>query len=544
MAESLLPKLLKLAEKDDVELQCCVVKVLGELKIKNKKVSMLLAQKLSSQNHILRRYTLDALSKNPSIDGIDELLTMLEHNDSNREAVQNIVLQLGSGVVSYIKKRYTDSNESAKKGYCSILAKLYTADARNFLLDAIFDAPLDLLKHICFCLREPIEKLSVKDKQTLLKLIKVRIEKAEKNKKYSALTSYEILISFMRIAQAKTIFLKYIKTRDREMYHVRRNALIGLSKLDLKGKCDDIAKALFSVVASGDLNLVKYAADILEKIDFAVSFDKQIETFLNSKYPDVKRFGIIALGRKSNPKSLSMIVSFLNDKDYLVKQMALNSLKQIPQSVTVLIPMLDTLSLDADIQSLAYVFKEHKDKLTPERCRTMYAKLEKCLLKKDERFKVYHTIFRIAYPEYLYKTVLKKLQNLKSRKKYKEAESFSQLINRGLLFTDEVKYELAVIQLKNSSKDITVVYRNNDNSLRLFEQLLKSSDLAMVKRVKKESAFDATDLCYLGFHFAEKLFELKDFGVEVLKYCIKKYPRSKVSAKAKKKLEYAGFAVK
>jgi hypothetical protein len=224
--------------------------------------------------------------------------------------------------------------------------------------------------------------------------------------------------------------------------------------------------------------------------------------------------------------------------------MALSALKQTPQSVTVLLSLLDTLPLSADIQSIAYIFKEHKDKMTPEKCKTLYSKLEKNLLKKDERYKLFHTIFRIAYPEYLYKTVLKKVQSLKSRKKFKDAEIFAGLISRGLLFTDEVKYELAVIQLKNSSKDIAILYRNNDNCLRLFEQLLKSSDLALLKRLKKETILDVTDFFYLGFHFSEKLFELKDFGVETLKYCIKKYPRSKVVGKAKKKLNNVGFAVK
>ena len=47
-------------------------------------------------------------------------------------------------------------------------------------------------------------------------------------------------------------------------------------------------------------------------------------------------------------------------------------------------------------------------------------------------------------------------------------------------------------------------------------------------------------LLYVGSHFAEKLYEQKAFGIEVLKHVIKKYPRSaKVKKAAKKELQDA-----
>ena len=92
---------------------------------------------------------------------------------------------------------------------------------------------------------------------------------------------------------------------------------------------------------------------------------------------------------------------------------------------------------------------------------------------------------------------------------------------------------MIVIHLKNSAKDVALLYRNNDMCLSLFESLIKTSDIALLKRIKAERVLDAEDFFYLGFHFSEKLFELREFGLDIIKLLVKRYPRSKVTTKAK-----------
>jgi len=212
----------------------------------------------------------------------------------------------------------------------------------------------------------------------------------------------------------------------------------------------------------------------------------------------------------------------------------------MPSVVPLLLSALPKVSDEGEITTMAQILKLHKKKFTAERCTTLFSKMDKLLQKKDEAYKVYNTVLRIVAPEYYYKTLLKKVQLCKGKKKYKEAERYADFLTRGLFFTDEVKYELSIIRVKESTKNVSLLHRNNDRGLQLIEFLNKSSDIAILKRLKTEKVLGSDDLFYIGFHFSEKLFELKDFGVAVLKYVIKKYPRAKQSSKAKKKLQQVG----
>lgn len=543
MAQALLPKLLKLAHADDVSLQCSVLKVLRELKLSDKLVSALFIEKISSASPDVRRHALEGLLVYPTFESCGVLLDLIDKNDSNFAMAENILSKMGGKVVSQIKKRISVSDERAIRSYISILIKIYTIEARNVLLDMIFDNTVETLKHICFLLREKFEATDESEKESLFALLKVRVERAEKEKKYSALTSYVILLGYLRYAASKSLFVSLCLKSEREYFHVRRNALIALSRLDLQKKHDDVAKALFCIAANGDSSLVKTAAEILARIQFSPIFDKEIEALLSSNQPEVKRFAIIALGRKNNKKTILQLITFLHDADMSVRDAALESLKANADSVAFLLPLLDSIVSETELVSVANILKHHRQKLTPEKCKALYSKLDKFYAQGNQRYQTFYTVFRIAYPEYLYKTVLRKVQLLKGRKRFKEAEHFAQLISRGLMFTDDVKYETAIVQLKNSAHELALLNRSNDNCLKLFEHLLKSSDIALLKRIKKETVLDATDFFYVGFHFSEKFFELKDFGVEILKFCIKKYPRTKITTKAKKKLEIVGIAV-
>ncbi len=540
MSQVALSKILALAERDDIELQCSTIKVIGEIGVKNKKVTSLLLKKLSSSNPVIRKYALSAISKTPSIDYVEYLMDMIEKGDENVRTVEAILCSLGSRVFPLLKRRFTKSPDIVKKIYITCIASIKTVEARNFLLNAILNYPLDILKHICFSLRETVESLSAKEKRSFYIYIKKLIDKASLNKNYIALTSYMILIGYLRLPESKNVLLSFIKKNEREYFHVQRNALLSLSKVHLTGRHDDVANVMFSLVESGDVIIAKHAIQILNTITLSTKYSEKIKSIINSPYPEVRRFAVMFLGRKDSKDSIKQLVSYLGGQDNSVREAAVESLKTMPNSVGMLIKELENFEDIRQGLVIAYILKEHKKKLISDKCTALFAKMEKYFIKNNEKYKLFYNVLRIAVPEFLYKTTLRKVQVLKKRKKFKEAEMFIGLLNSGLLFTDEVKYESAIISLKNSSKDLSLMFRNGDNTLRLFVQLLKSSDIALLKRIKKETVLESDDLFYLGFHFSEKLFELKEFGTEILKYLIKKYPRSKFTVKAKKKIIQGG----
>ncbi|MFH1384430.1 MAG: HEAT repeat domain-containing protein [Candidatus Omnitrophota bacterium] len=540
MAEKILNKILTMAKSSDIELQCSAILVLGELGLKDKNITILLKQKLASVNTVIKNFALDAVRAVPSKDYAEELLTILEQGGKESKKAADVLCAIHSDILPILKSRFSRYNDYYKNLVIPVLISLNTASGRKFLLDAILTNSLDVLKAICFSFREKIETFSAQEKKALLAHIRQCIKEATVHKKYTAITSYVILIGFINCPSSKGLLLSFVK-KDGDAYaHVRRNALLSLKRLNLRGRHDDVAEVLFSLLENADQYAGKDIVDVLQPITFSKTFDKKIQRLLQSQNPYVRSFAISCLGRNGARQSAQCLVQYLKEKDTLIRQAAQEALGGMPSAVPLLLKALQTMCVEDEYMTIAHILKNHKEKITSERRAKLFSFMEQHLRKRHDAYKIYYTVLKTVMPEYLYDTVLKKIRLLKNRKKFKEAHAFTSLLSTGLLFTDEVKYEASIIGLKNSNQDIALRSRNNDTVLQLFEYLLKSSDIALLKRIKSEKNLEAHDLFYVGFHFSEKLFELKGFGVAILKLLIKKYPRSKVAPKAKKKLAQVG----
>jgi hypothetical protein len=83
-----------------------------------------------------------------------------------------------------------------------------------------------------------------------------------------------------------------------------------------------------------------------------------------------------------------------------------------------------------------------------------------------------------------------------------------------------------------------------DAALLILQTLIPLKNYALMEKIKKEKALSPEDLYYVGFHFSEKLFDQKDFGVQVMRLLAMKFKSSPYAKKAKKKLETFGIPLK
>lgn len=540
MAKDTVNKIIDLGASNDLELRCAAIKVLGSLGIKNKRISKLFLDNIAHEHHVVKRFAFEALAENPSRDAAPTILKIIDDGAVEYSKARTMLMNMGTGIIPLLKKRYPDVHDQTKKLYIDIIAKNKSAEARNFLFNCILNSSLDLLKYICHAMRDSLTKLTAKEKTACVNAIKSYVQKAEKERNFYAVTSFIILLGFLQTAACKAIFIYYIKKNEREYFHARRNALIALSRMPLSGSQDALVKSVFPLLAHHDHTIVKACIDILSKVPLSSQYDKKIKELLQSRHQEVRCFAIESFSRRKTKSAADELITYLSDKDQHIREAAERALKNMPSALSSLIALIPITDDQNVIRATGYILKEQKSKLTAERCTKLYSAFEKLVLKDDAKYGNYYTVFRIAMPEYLYKTALKKAQNFKSRKKFKDAQKMLQFLNKGLLYTDDVKYETAVVFLKLSAQNTSKLFRDDDMALRLFEQLVKVSDIALLKRLKKEVCLGAEDFFYVGFHFSEKLFELRDFGIALLRHLIKKYPRSKSAGKAKKKLAQAG----
>jgi hypothetical protein len=100
---------------------------------------------------------------------------------------------------------------------------------------------------------------------------------------------------------------------------------------------------------------------------------------------------------------------------------------------------------------------------------------------------------------------------------------------------------MAGCTLKVSAKDLHSEARTADPSLDQFTSLLHSYPAETIEFVKKTKWLAPEDVFYLGFHFAEKDRQEKEFGGEVLHLVVSRAGRTKLGKDAKHKLAGEGF---
>src|SRR5207244_3292685 len=97
---------------------------------------------------------------------------------------------------------------------------------------------------------------------------------------------------------------------------------------------------------------------------------------------------------------------------------------------------------------------------------------------------------------------------------------------------ESIRQELAACGLKLSTKDVAAEARASDTCLQQFAILVHRHAVDPFEYVAKGRWLEAEDLFYLGFHFAEGTGAEKQFGSQVLKLLLKRFPRSKLAKDA------------
>jgi hypothetical protein len=131
---------------------------------------------------------------------------------------------------------------------------------------------------------------------------------------------------------------------------------------------------------------------------------------------------------------------------------------------------------------------------------------------------------------------------LRKKKKYDPALVFLRLLGRDPACGAPLRMELAACGLKVSSHDLNAEARAADPCLHQFAHLVRGDHADETATfLQKAKWLTPEELFYLGFHFAEKEQQEKQFGGEVLKLVIERAKKAKIAKDAKSKLRNEGF---
>lgn len=532
----ILKKICQFAKSGERDIQVASLRVLARLDAKDREVVALLGEILQKTADLgLRELVLDIPLKTGDIRYLPYIIPCLSDVSYQREKVIQAISTMGLVAIPQLEKRYAKALEYEKESILRILGKIPSRKSCVVLLAALSDnQQIDKLKLICALLKEHVTAFKKADRLWLKKALLKQASKAQIKRHEQILVSCLILLGYLRDPSLKSFFVKTLNGSP-DLF-VKKYALLALLQLGLVGKGhDDLLKNLLPTLNHSDFpNIVKNTISILERLDIQKKSQKEITKLLENPHPSVRSFALSKLGTFDSGENVTMLIGYLDSPDHRIREAAKSSLERMPKAAKSLLKRFESSTQINQMNQVIEVLKQHKKFFTPVLCRKLFLKIEKMLRSSNEICRMYLLLLRSANPDFLYKEVLQKVAGFKKKKKWESVIQYISFLEGSFLFNQDARYELAIARLKASKQDFTITYREQNPGLSLLQGLLKSNPDVVYKQLVKEKALDKKDRYYLGFHFSEKSFELRELGIKFLKSVSKS--RDKIGKQAKQKL--------
>ncbi|MDD5084689.1 MAG: HEAT repeat domain-containing protein [Candidatus Omnitrophica bacterium] len=537
-----LSKLCRFLKSERREVREAAAVLIGELGTSERRVSQAIIDAMKNADEATKVRLLGSISKIPSISYLPCLVPLLQENGAVRDRAFEAVILLGKRAFPYIKNRYYNASQAEKRNLLSIMARLKSREALVFLIDCLPNSDFELLKFICFTIKTQKESYGKEERNILLKHIHKVLTPAYMKRHSDAFISCLILIGALGDPLSKKKLLLY--ARPKFQPRIRKYALMALSELRFKEKGDDkVIRELLPYLKENDFFSVgKFALDTLGRLPIPKRLGPAMQDLLKNPQTSVREFALSRMGDFNDRSGVQALLSNFESNDFKLREAARLSLEKMTQAVPVILKRIEETKEIEKARNLASLLRSQRGYFKAEKARGVFKIYQKLMEKQDERLQVYLTLLRLVNPDILYGQTMSVIRELKNKKRFAEARRYLANLQGGPLFTQDARFEMALAELKLSKKDVGLSQRDADPAIRLFAALVHNSLSFAVERLRKERSLDVEDLYYLGFHFAEKLFELKDFGIQILKMLIRKYPRSRCAASAKKKLSAVGTA--
>ena len=537
--DTTLKKMIQLLDSGNLETKRAAIRVLTDLNLRDKELIKKFGEKLhKDSDQLIRALLLEYAIKNPCREFLPHLVDSLLGFGSNREKIISALAAYGDSAVPGLIQSYQIANDAQQKSLLTVLTEIATSKANQFVLDSMKrNRSLDHLKFVCYLIKSSLERMDKPSKTSLHKCLLAFYKENKKDRMLA--TSSLILFGYLKDPADKKYLIEAILQAKGD-FHQRKHALNALVNLNLGGKGhDDLIQATLPQLTDPDFpNIVRNAILILEKLEFSKKYQKELQQLLNSQHPSVRSFSLQKLSAFDSSENVEMLIKHLDSNDFRVKQAAQSSLEKSPKAVPKLLKMFEAAANFEQAERLVQILKSHREQFRPPLLRRYYLKMEQLLRKSNESFRYYLLLIRSVNPEFLYVNVMKRYKLLKSKKKWLEASNCLNMLENVVAQNHELRLESAMCKVMLEKIDYSIVSRDRHQGLLTLQGIAKSRPpQELAKQLLSDKKIPEEQKYFIGFHFAEKQQNLREFGTLILKALSRK--SGKFGKLAKKKLEAA-----
>jgi HEAT repeat protein len=539
-------KLLEMLQSASPDRRHAAALVLGELGTRDAKVLRVLGRMAESPDRITQELALKAMAAIRSPATIRYFIPLLEADEEVRKRAEEMLVGFGPPVVAPLRDAALRDSAAPVRRRRSIIGIIARAGGRRAvptLLAFLSDSDPDVVRTAGVAIRHGLDLLKPGEKADLLRRIQGFLRRIPPGEPRLALMAVDLLAGFKQ-APARKLLVQL--SRKGQHPDVRRAAMLGLLPY-LQGRRPDAAlkRQLFAALAEQPFQPVASTAlDLLYRMPLGKESQRECLALLKSPHFPVRKFALRKLAELDTPQGAQAILGALGSQDASLRDVALECLQKLASARKLLLDGFLRAKDPVAAGYLAAALEAHREQIRPDARRKIVKRGWDLWLRNDPLAEPTLGLGRSLDPKRFHQEALGRLPALKRARNYERLAAALRGLARGPLADDDLRFELAVAELKLSARDIGRGARAADPSLELFGQLLLSPRFPLLARLRRERKhLGPEDLFYLGFHFSEFPGGVeRDFGGDVLRLVIERSARSRFGRAARNKLKLQGLA--
>ncbi len=540
MSDATTKKLLGLLKPEtDVALRRAAALVLGEVGNRDADASEALCEALEDADLDVRLHGLDTIGKLKIERALSRLLQRVEDGGPEAEAAARAAARIGARGTRGLQELMTRVAPGLRRKIASALGASGNTTAETVALDSLLDKDPGVVEAAVRSLVGEVPALSVAHRHSVAEHLMGLLKQARKQPLPLVSEAAVIrLLATLNEPRAEPYFWERIGPVQPS--EVRAAALQALGQL-IEAPTGERLKLLLQSATDSDFRVAAPAMMILKNVSVT---DRPVGDWLpllGAGDVAVRRLALEKIGTRDTSETAAPLPAQADHADRGIREETLNRLAKLKRGPAALVNTL----LEAANPERAWALVRAQQALVksyPGELREKILKLGcKYLEEGDRRAEPMLHLVRDAGAREVRDRLEARALELRKKKQYDKALIYLKLLNRDPATGLPIRFELACCALKCSAKDVAAEARATDPALEHFAGLLHHHAADVFPLLQKAKWLDVEDLFYLGFHFAEKERQDKDFGGQVLKLAIQRSPRSQTAKDAKNKLKRAGL---
>jgi len=537
--DSTLKGLVGLVGTVDVEVRCAALVVLTQLAVDEPKVVQAVGEALGTKNVVVRDFAVAYFEHTCPKEGLRHLVPLIDSSEDHlRQRVTRILGSYGAPAVAAVRKLLADAPKRRLNAIIEICASVRSAAALDALFDLMSHEDFDVHRAACDAVIAMIPGVDAKSRTDLWQRSESLLKAAKGHR--SATVGAAKLFGALAESRARKLLLPLL---DKEYAHSIRTHGLGALVQCLRGeKLSDVeVRALLPLLDEDDeAGILRPVITLLEGQPLDRSHLPLLNRLAEGNQPLLRRFAVQKLGAFDSGSVVKTLIGYLTDDSYARRDQAAASLKKLPAARTALMNELVACDDERKAWTLSEILLTHDRGWKGSVVQALQKKLEGALEKRDDRlytayFHFLHTVDAAAEAKH----VRERAETLRKKKDFAACTKWLTLLKDTPAFDDDVRFALAIADLKARKHAMVAAVRRHDPTLDLMRDLARSS-FPLIEQLRKERSLEAEELFYVAFNFAEGSREEKDLAVELLEHIVAKHGRTKVGKAAKNKLKLLG----